>query len=148
MTIELLKRTGVDTEFQKTKSRGTVDVKYAFSPKSIEVEVDLKALDMNGCREILILNEQGASFFRKYSDTNGLVLLDDQIGAWESTDAEEVFLFNLNETVGFALKSKQEAKLLRGREQIRGRYSWVGFSYSLPPQVTTFRYSIKLINKR
>ncbi len=146
--ILLLKRVRVDTEFQKTQPKGNVSVSYTFSSNVIEVEVALADLDKRHCREILILNEQGASFFRKYLDSKGLILMDDQIGAWEPADAERVFLFNVNETTGYSLKSSEDAKLLRGREKIRGRYSWVGFSYSLRPQVSTFRYSIELINKR
>lgn len=142
--IELLKKLGINTEFQKANPRGIITVKYTCLPHLIQVEILLSKLNKKGCREVLILNEQGASFFRKYSDTDGLTLFDGQIGAWESTKAEEVALFNIKETTGFSLRNKGSVVLLRGREKIPGRYSWVGFCYSLRPHISRFRYSIGL----
>jgi hypothetical protein len=142
--IELFKTFGVNTEFQKVNSKGIITVKYSFLPNLIEVEIILSNLNKKGCQEILILNEQGASFFRKYSDSDGLTLIDGQIGAWESVKAKEMSLFNIKETTGFSLEEKSGTTLLRGREKIRGRYSWVGFCYSLSPHNSSFRYSIRL----
>ncbi len=144
--IKQLRTFGIGTEFQKTDSKGEITVKYSCFTDLIEVEVAFSQLDLEGCEEILILNEQGASSFRKYLDTNGLTLLDGQIGAWEPAKAERVFLFNIEETAGFSLESKTGATLFRGREKIRERYSWVGFCYSLHPRVPTFRYSISLLS--
>lgn len=143
--LELMKIAGVDTDFQKVNPRGSVTVEYTCFPNLIEVNVRLAELNKQSCNEILILNEQGASFFRKYSDTNGVTLHDGQIGPWELTEAKEVSLFNIGKTAGFSLKSKAEAKLFRGREKIRNRYSWVGFCYALSPNTESFRYTIKLI---
>jgi hypothetical protein len=143
--VELVKTAGIDTDFQKVNPRGSVTVEYTCFPHLIEVNVRLTELNKQGCNEILILNEQGASFFRKYSDTNGVTLHDDQIGPWEPTEAKEVSLFNVGKTMGFSLKSKAEAKLFRGREKIRNRYSWVGFCYVLSPNIESFRYTVKLI---
>jgi hypothetical protein len=144
--IELLKTLGINTEFQKVNSKGKITVRYTCFPRLIEVEVTLSNLNKEGCKEILVLNEQGASFFRKYSDTNGLTLHDSQIGAWELAKAEQVSLYNIKETTGFSLKSNEQTTLFRGREKIRERYSWVGFCYSLQPQISTFRYSIRLLS--
>ena len=142
--IELLKTLGIRTEFQRVNPKGIITVKYVCLPHLIEVEIGLSKLNKKGCKEVLILNEQGATFFRKYSDTDGLTLFDGQIGAWESAKAEEVSLFNINETTGFSVRNKGNAMLLRGREKIRGRYSWVGFCYALRPHISRFRYSVRL----
>ncbi len=145
--IELMKSAGIETDFQKVNSIGSVSVEYTCFPGSIEIEARFCGLNKKGCSQVLILNEQGASFFRRYLDANGVSLQDNQIGPWEPTGAGEVSLFNVQETTGFSLKSKEDAKLFRGREKIRNRYSWVGFCYSLPPDTSTFQYVIKLMTK-
>jgi hypothetical protein len=142
--IGLLKTFGVNTEFQKVNPKGIITIKYSCLCQSIEVEVSLSKLDKTGCKEILLLNEQGATFFRKYTDTDGLTLFDDQIGAWEPTKAEQVAVSNISGTVGFSLRNNDGATLLRGREKVRRRYSWVGFCYCLQPYASTFRYAIRL----
>ncbi len=145
--IELMKSAGIETDFKKVNSIGNVLVEYKCFPGSIEIEARFCGINKKGCKEILMLNEQGASFFRRYLDTNGVSLQDNQIGPWELTGAREVSLFNIKETTGFSLKSRPDAKLFRGREKIRNRYSWVGFCYSLPPDTSSFRYKIKLTTK-
>jgi hypothetical protein len=142
--IELRKALRIKTEFQQTEPKGTITVKYTCLPSAIEVEVQLSQLDHRGCKEILILNEQGTSFFRKYSDSNGLKLVDEQIGPWEKVNAEEASLSNMSETLAFSLKKTDGAVLQRGREKVQKRFSWVGFSYSLRPNTSAFRYVIEL----
>ena len=63
--IELTKLLGMNTEFVKVKPRGVVTIKYEFHPDSIDVEASLSQLDKNGCKEVVVLNEQGASFLQK-----------------------------------------------------------------------------------
>ncbi len=147
LVIGLVKTLGVNTEFQKVKPKGTILMRYSFRPNIIDVEVSLSDLNKEGCKEILLLNEQGASFFRKYSDTDGSTLLDGQIGPWETTKAKEVMLSNVNGTTGFFMENKENTTLFRGREKIQKRYSWVGFCYAVQPQFSTFRYTIKLMTK-
>jgi hypothetical protein len=142
--IELTKLFGVNTEFVKVKPRGRVTFTYEFQPDSVAVEVSFEQLDKDDCEEIVVLNEQGASFFRKYSDSNGLTLVDGQIGAWVDVEADEASLSDARETLGFSLRKVQGAVFFRGREKIRKRYSWVGLGYSIRPPFSTLRYSIKL----
>ncbi len=127
LVIRLMKTSGVNTEFQKVKPKGRITMRYSFFPSSIEVDVSLSDLNKIGCKEILLLNEQGASFFRKYSDTEGSTLLDAEIGPWEKTKAKGVMLSNVSGTTGFSMESKEDITLFRGREKIRKKYSWVGF---------------------
>jgi hypothetical protein len=142
--IQLMKALNINTEFQQTKPRGIITVKYKCLPGTIEVEVHLSQLNQTGCKEVLMLNEQGASTFRKYSDVNGLILFDEQIGPWEEVNAEEASLSNVTETLAFSLKKMDGAMLLRGREKIQERYSWVGFSYSFRPRISPFKYIIRI----
>ena len=142
-----MKNFGVNTEFQKIPPRGTITINYSCSPESIEIEVLLCELK-KGYNEIVVLNEQGASTFRKYSDTDGLTLLDNQIGAWELVKAKVASLSQFNGEIFFSLFNNENSKLLRGREKVKGRYSWVGFCYSIGPQTRKFKYSIKIGTKK
>lgn len=142
--IEFTKLCGVNTEFVKVKPRGTVTFKYECHSDWVDVEVSFQQLDEDDCIEIVILNEQGANIFRKYSDSEGLALVDGEIGAWVNVDADEASLSNVQETLGFSLRKVKGAVFFRGRERIRKRYSWVGLGYSLRPPFSRFRYVIKL----
>jgi hypothetical protein len=146
--IELLKSFGVNTEFQKITPRGAVTIKYSCAPSAIEIEAIFCELK-KGYSEIAVLNEQGASTFKKYSDTDGLTLLDSQIGAWEIVKAKRASLSQINGEIFFSLiNNENNSKLLRGRERVKGRYSWVGFCYLVGPQIPKFQYSIKLGTKK
>jgi len=140
--MELRNVLEINTEFVKVKPRGSVTLKYSFFPELIQVEADMSALDWTGRKEILILNEQGSSFFRKYSDSDGLALFDKQIGAWEQVEAEEASISDVRGDLAFTLKNKNKAKLYRGSERVKGRFSWAGLNYSLSKDVRFFSYEI------
>jgi hypothetical protein len=142
--MELRRVFRVGTEFVKVKQRGIITVTYNCLPDVIEVEVSLSNLDRAGCREILILNEQGASVFRRYSDSDGLELVDGQVGAMETVEAEQACFSGGNEKVCFSLRQVKETQLFRGREVTRGRFSWAGFGYVLPPNLSVFKYTVGL----
>jgi len=144
--IELRKIFGVQTDFVRVEPRGAVTARYVCLPNSVEVEVSLLKLGKVGCREILILNEQGATHFRKYSDTDGVTLIDDEIGAWETVKAEEAYLMDVDDRLSFSLRRVDGTELFRGREETPGRFSWAGFGYSLSPNVSNFKYVIRLEN--
>ena len=134
----------VQTDFVKTAPRGTVTVTYTCLPDLVRVNVDLTKLKREGCKQILLLNEQGATFFRKYSDTTGLSLSDHNVGAWAMVKAEEASLSDIAELLSFTLRRVKSAQLFRGWEHTRGRFSWAGLSYSLPADSSNFGYVIKL----
>jgi hypothetical protein len=134
----------VQTDFVKTAPRGTVTVTYTCLPDLVRVNVDLTKLKREGCKQILLLNEQGATFFRKYSDTTGLSLSDHNVGAWAMVKAEEASLSDIAELLSFTLRRVKSAQLFRGWEHTRGRFSWAGLSYSLPADSFNFCYVIKL----
>lgn len=142
--MELRRLLRVKTYFLRADPRGVITVKYVCLKDKIDIEVSLSKLNKSGCREILILNEQGATFFRKYSDTSGSTLIDESIGAWEEVRADEAGLSDDDDTITFALKKKEGTALFRGREKTRGRFSWAGLGYSLHPRLSVFKYSIKL----
>jgi hypothetical protein len=142
--MELRNVLEINTEFIKVKSRGTITFRYSFLPKLIQVETDMSTLNRTGCKEILILNEQGSGFFRKYFDSDRLVLLDKQIGAWERVEAEEASMSDIREKLVFTLKNKNGTQLYKGSERVKGRFSWAGLNYSLPKNANFFSYEIML----
>ena len=135
---------GVNTEFVKVKPRGAVNVKYTLHSDAITLEASFNQLEKKGCEQIVLLNEQGAAFFRRYSDSNGQTLRDGEIGAWNLVGADQAELSNSEGTLSFSLKNTRKATLFRGREKIRDRYSWVGLSYSLPSTSRFFKYKVLL----
>ena len=142
--MELRRLFKIKTEFVKVQPRGTVTVRYAFMPDSIDVNVSLSQLDKSSCKEVLILNEQGASFFNKYHDSDGLTLIGEQVGAMEKVNANRASFATANGSVSFSLKNVNATEFFRGREKTRGRFSWAGFGYSLHPSTRVFRYTISL----
>ena len=144
LIMALRKTLNVQTDFVKAAPRGTVTVTYTCLPDLIQVNVDLSKLKREGCKQILLLNEQGATFFRKYSDTSGLSLSDHNIGGWAMVKAEETSLSDVAELLSFTLRRVKSAQLFRGWEHTRGRFSWAGLSYSLPADSSNFDYVIKL----
>ena len=142
--MELRNVLKINTEFVKVKPRGVVTLKYSFLPGRIQVEADMSALDSTECKEILILNEQGSSFFRKYFDSDEIVLFDRQIGAWDRVEAEEASLSHAGGDLAFTLRNQKGARLYRGSEKVKERFSWSGLNYSLPRGARFFSYEITL----
>lgn len=146
MLRKLLK---INTQFVKADPRGKIAVKYeTVTPDELQVTVDLSKLKQAGCEEILILNEQGSTFFREYADSDGLSLYDRTIGAWDAIAASEASLSDSEQRLTWTLHRVKEARLFRGWEQTRGRFSWAGLGYSLPPGTSWFSYSLKLARNR
>ncbi len=92
----------------------------------------------------LILNEQDANFFRKYTDTDGLTLTDRNISSWSRVKADEASLSGSDGRIAFTLRRVKAAELFRGWENTRGRFSWAGLSYALKTGSSTFDYDITL----
>jgi hypothetical protein len=144
----LRKGFGIQTQFEKVPSRGKIAVTYHCFPSQIKVHVDFSGLETANCQEILLLNEQGASHFRRYTDTDGAVLQDGQVGAWTKVTAKQATFSSIDTGISFSLETVKAATLYRGREQIKGRFSWAGMTYQLDPKTAEFNYTIKLSRKK
>ncbi len=142
--MELRDIAKIKTEFEKVEPRGTVAVSYQCKPSTIFVNVDFSGLKLEGCREVLVLNEQGSTVFRNYFDSDGLILRDSKIGAWDVVAANEASLLDIKRQIAFSLCNIKSATFFRGWEKTKNRFSWTGLSYSLPPSNDTFSYVIKL----
>ncbi|MGO8807678.1 MAG: hypothetical protein ACLQO7_14000 [Candidatus Bathyarchaeia archaeon] len=141
--MELRQIAKIKTEFIRLKPRGAITVTYDVNPQLINVSVDLSNLSLSACEEILVLNEQGATTFERYSDSGGLKLFRRGIGAWDSVTADWASLGNIMGGYSFSLQRIQGAALFRGWERTRNRFSWAGLSYSMAPGKERLNYSIR-----
>ena len=146
--MELRELANIKTEFITVKPRGTITVTYHCQPTAINIQADFSKVTLNKCREILVLNEQGSTVFQKYADSNGLNLLGNKIGAWETVTAGEASLQSAKGHISFSLQNKGGATLFRGWERTRKRFSWAGLSYSMSPSNGVFNYTIALKFKK
>ncbi|MCZ6616407.1 MAG: hypothetical protein O7B32_03745 [Thaumarchaeota archaeon] len=142
MLMALKRSLGFRTRFIAVENRGSVRVKFKFIPSKILVNVDLTGLRTSGCKEILLLNEQGARSFNRYSDSSGTEQNVSQMGAWEEVKSKSATLEGVG--VKFTIYQQHGVKLMRGREEVLGRLSWIGFAYSLQPSITEFDYAIQI----
>ncbi len=140
MVRKLLK---VNTQFVRAEPRGIIAVEYEATHNGVEVTVDLSGLNKTGCEEILILNEQGSTFFREFTDSNGLVLRDRKIGAWDVVTAHDASLSDAGKRLAFRLQNLKGARLFRGWEKTVGRFAWSGLGYSVSPSLNRFSYSLE-----
>jgi len=90
--MELRDLAKIRTEFITVKPRGTVTINYHCQPTAINIQADFSKVALTKCQEVLVLNEQGSSIFQKYANSNGLTLLGNKIGAWETVTADQASL--------------------------------------------------------
>jgi hypothetical protein len=143
LIMRLRKNIGIETQFSKVSPKGKVTVTYHCFSDRIKVCVDFSEVDKVGCKEILILNEQGATFFRKHIKGNE-VLCDKKIGAWNKVVAEKAEFYDIRNRISFSMEKRDGAILYSGWEQIKDRFSWAGMTYALSPKTSIFNYMIRL----
>jgi hypothetical protein len=145
---EALMNLGVETTFRETDSVGEIPVTYTVSGDVVDVQVDLTGIKRGSQRRFFVLNEQSAMFFRRYSDSEGLALVDGEIDAWSRVDAEDASLTDLHGHFGFKVWQAKDAVLHRGRETMRNCLDWVGLDYELDSNVDVFEYRIGLFGAK
>jgi hypothetical protein len=136
---------GVHFRFLKTEPIGKVILTYSAIKNRLNIKADLNLNMRNNLRKVFLLNEQGTAFFRNYSDSNGIQLADNQIGAWQRVEAESASITDIQRNVGFSLKRKKDSILYAGREFIRGSADWIGLDYELSNWGGTFEYGIEIL---
>jgi len=142
-TMRLRRIFGVETYFAKVPPRGKVSITYHCYPDHINVCADFSKVDTADCCELLILNEQGAAFFKKYKNGN-VVLHDRKIGPWTEVDKGDAELTDTTNSISFSMNKKEGTILYCGWEQVKDRFSWAGMTYSLNPKISRFNYTIRL----
>ncbi len=133
-----------ETRFDEVVSAGLVCVTYTINLKAgiVSVSVDISRVKKNGCSEVIILNEQGATCFDRYCDSNGVSLTEEAIGTWDETSADEASFVDSRDGIEFTLKRVGGSRMLRGREFTESRLAWSGLAYVLPPHAVNFEYGI------
>ncbi len=140
----------IETRFDEVVSAGSVCVTYTINPadSTISVSVDTSRVVKNGCSEVIILNEQGATCFDQYCDSNGVSLTEEEIGTWDETSADEASFIDFTDGIEFTLKRITGSRMLRGREFTESRLAWSGLAYVSPPHAVHFTYSIHVGSTR
>jgi hypothetical protein len=142
---EFFVRIGVESTFVKTAAVGKVSVTYDISNSVINLKVDFSHLKKGRPKKIFVLNEQSASFFRKYSDAHHVSLVDEQIGAWDVVSSDWACLTNAQGQVGYRLWKINNSVLRRGRETMENCLDWVGLDYEVNPDSKIFEYKIEIL---
>jgi hypothetical protein len=138
--IKLRDTVGLRTNFEATTPRGKVDIIYTLYPDYVEISVS-PYLDQD-FKELILLNEQGASTFRRYIDSSKQ-FIDRQMGAWDRIDFNEATLSDLNGGLSFTVERPNGAGFWRGRESVRGKLSWAGLALSFK-NTEKIKYTIRI----
>ncbi len=142
-----LKYLGTQDRFVKAKPAGNVTVTYLLDTAIVNVKADFEFLKRDNLEKICLLNEQSSRFFRKYFDSNGIVLLDKQIGEWEKVESEWACISNASGEKGFRLWKVKDTLLYRGREFFGGSLDWVGLDYEVGSEIKNLEYNIELFER-
>ncbi len=101
-------------------------------------------MEIRGCKEILILNEQYGDFFRRYFD--GEEITGDRIEAWRQVTSDKASFSDIKGSLMFALKKINGSSLISGREHVKRCLSWYGLDYSLRPGTRDFTYTLEIMD--
>lgn len=133
------------TRFEPGQSVGIIKVTTIVRPGEGKIAVNIDCdLEKRGCTEIIIANEQGASYFNLYRDSANANLEKAAIGSWGEVTADNASLIDRSNGVLFALSRVTGARLFRGWEMTSGRLAWAGLNYVLPPGMPHFEYEIRI----
>lgn len=142
---EITKKMQIGTSFAMARPVGKVSVTYEIRKPIIQVKADFRDVEKEKLRKIFMLNEQGATFFHRYFDSQGTKLTDKRIGAWDKVIGEWGSLSASENGFGFQLWKKEDGILRRGREYIKGSLDWAGLDYEVNPSKTRFDYVIEIL---
>jgi len=135
---------GVKSTFIRSACKGKVIASYILDRKRILVKLSFDQLEQNNLVKVFALNEQGAHFFNTYSDSKGLILLNEEIGIWDNIVAQSANIATEQNKIGFRLKHLEGSVLRRGREMQPGSLDWIGLDYEINPNLGHFEYEIEL----
>jgi hypothetical protein len=137
-------RMGLQSSFKLSPDRGRVVVNYQIEKKHVLVKLDFGDLKRANLSKVFVLNEQGADFFSIYTDSEGLKLADNDIGAWNHVTANSARISDSENKIGFGLKNMKGSILRRGRERMEESLNWIGLDYEVNPKSHLFEYEIEL----
>jgi hypothetical protein len=142
---DLTSRLRIGKIFLQAPSRGTVTVTYEIDKQQLLIKADFEDIKKQALQKIFILNEQGSKFFRTYTDSAGMTLTDEKIGAWDNVSCDWASLRTTRNGVGFRLWKREKSILRRGREFLEGSLDWAGLDYELGISQVRFGYTVDLL---
>ena len=71
------------------------------------IDVELKFPLVNGCTDLIVLNEQGANCFDTYKDTDSRILSGKEIGSWDEANANYASFIDPLDKLSFTLKGSR-----------------------------------------
>ena len=148
MFENLLRQVGIKKEFIPTEPVGKATVTYTIKSPIIKVKAKFTLLPKIGVHKIYLLNEQSSLHFGKYYDSDGLELVNEDIGAWEKVNAKWACMHSTEDKVGFRLWELHDATLHRGSEFLDRVFDWAGLDYEARPEKRLLEYNIELVGSR
>jgi hypothetical protein len=134
----------IRTTYAKASSRGEIAVTYSVEQGNLGIRANFLRLNRRSLRKIVLLNEQGASFFRRFRDSEGLDLVGDKIGAWDHVKGEWASLSDIGGGLSFRVKQLSGSRLFVGREFVKGHLAWTGMGYEVEPHLDTLSYTVQI----
>ncbi|MFA4964380.1 MAG: hypothetical protein WC709_01905 [Thermoleophilia bacterium] len=142
----LRRRLGWVTTYAEVAPVATLEVTYTVHAEDglVSVTVAMPGAPAPGVTEVVVMNELGARHFRRYEDSAGAALQDEEIGTWDEVSAARASFASAAHRVAFSLGPVAGSRLYRGRDLVGSRLAWAGFGYSYPPALTRFTYDVKV----
>ena len=133
--------------FFRVKSRGSVLASYGIDEDAgiIDVTMDFSEVQRSGLQHIYVSNELGGNLFDVYTDSSGVVLQGEAIGAWDTICAAWAAIHSPTKKVGFRVEIPESVQAFRGREIIGLDICWSGIIFMMPPDTRHLRYRITAI---
>ncbi|MHA2081729.1 MAG: hypothetical protein ACW99H_11350, partial [Candidatus Thorarchaeota archaeon] len=132
------------SKFFRVDSRGSVLSSYYFDVDTgiITVTMDFSRIHTSGLQHIYVSNELGGKLFDTYSDSSGINLRGDEIGAWDRIHATWAAFYSSAMDLVFRVETPMGVQAFRGREIIGLDISWSGIIFMLPPTCKRLSYRI------
>ncbi|MFW9964865.1 MAG: hypothetical protein ACFFCX_14950 [Candidatus Sifarchaeia archaeon] len=135
--------------FFKVKSKGSITSSYLINQDegTISVELDFSEVQKSGLQHIYISNELGGSLFFAYTDSSGISLQGDEIGAWDEIRATWAEFRSPLLNIAFRIDIPKGVQAFRGREIIGSDICWSGVIFMLSSSSKGLKYEITVRSK-
>jgi len=141
----LRKTFGWQTTYEEAGFLAIVKVTHRIQEGTGKIQVEVEQSDLPaGITEGIVMNEQGARYFDRYSDSSGISLKEEGIGCWDEVTADNACFSSSSGQASFSLARVESARLFRGRELVGSRLAWSGFGYSFSSAIKKFNYQLKI----
>ena len=146
LSSQLRSTFGWKTTYQKSSLSPRIRMTYTIPEFSgtMNVETDVSGVPDDEFSEVVIMNEQAARYFNRYTDTDMKPLKEDQIGCWDAVSTPKATFISQTHKISFSLQQAKGVKLFRGWEKVGSRLDWSGFGYSFQPKMGKFSYTLRI----